>query len=358
MISASLRFEGFDSQSWTNLVSLFSPGLTARLNRTPVTSDAPELDTREAAEQNVGSLVIIVDDQDQPLKAFHTTRGRVTDTNYSSPSQMPDLCERYGAHRVFVLREGVMEEITERLALRLERGDDYVTQWLTLMRILRELQDAKLIRIWPRPLENVPVPSPGTVRRALDVVLPDERCMLVTLWQGSSPWTALALRRRSGAIDTVVGPDLICQWAGPLGGDWRRDHRVIVDAVSRALAPVHVGVFSEVDTMRDLLQDATPGHWARSAALRDVIVYPTPPYAAVALGADALRGVTRTTRRFLGGIDALSAVSPITDLIRGRIAEIASVRDLLGFDPLEALAAMLRREPTESTEDESNAIDS
>jgi hypothetical protein len=118
---------------------------------------------------------------------------------------------------------------------------------------------------------------------------------------------------------------------------------VVVEAVSHALAPVHVGIFAQKRTLEALLRASSPGVWAQAAAVRDVIVYPTPPYVAVALGADAVRGVADVTRRFLGGIDFLSAVSPLSDLVRSRVSAIASVTEILGFDPLSALATWLRR---------------
>ncbi len=351
MISADLKFEGFDSRSWTNLVSLFSPGLGERLGSPPAASDDPELRRGARARGRRGNLVVVIDADERVLKAFHSSRGRVTDLDYGSLLDLAQVCEDYAARRCLVLREGVMEEIGERLAMRLSRGDDYVTQWLGLARILREMQEAGLLRVWPRPLANVPIPSPGTVRRALDVVLPDDHSAVVMLWERGQCWTAAALRRRSGSIDYVAGPDLVSRWTGPLGGDWRRDQRVVVDAVSRHVAPVHLGVFGEASTIEGLLAKADPGAWAAAVAVRDVIVHPTPPYVAVALGADAVRGVASRTARMLGGIDALSAFTPIATLIRARVVEVASVTQTLGFNPLRALAALRRREEEEPDED-------
>jgi hypothetical protein len=346
VISAELKFEGFDVRSWTNLISLFSPATVERMQSAPIESDAPEL-TRDERPPREGTLVVVLDTHEQVLKAFHTARGRVTDLEWTGKRSLPLLAETYGARRVVALTEGVMDEVSERLALRLQRGDDYVTQWLALARIIREMQEAGLMTFHPRPLANVPIPSAGTVRRALDVVLPDEHSAVFVLFERQRPWTSFALRRRRGSIDRVVGPDIVSRWVGPLGGDFRRDHRVVVESVSRSLAPVHFGLFTEVATARRLLSEDDPGRWAQAVAVRDVIVHPTPPYVAVALGADAVRGVARTTQRFLGGIDFFQAFGPITDALRSRVGEVASVKSLLGFDPLDALAAWLRRDREE-----------
>ena len=245
MISADLRFEGFDVRSWTNLVSLFSPATVERMASEPIASDAPET-SRDGEPGPEGTLVVVIDTHERLLKAFHTVRGRVTDLEWSGKKALASLASSYGARRVIVLTEGVMDEVAERLALRLQRGDDYVTQWLALARIVREMQDAGLLTFHPRPLANVPVPSAGTVRRALDVVLPDNHSAVFVLFDRQRPWTSFALRRRRGSIDRVVGPDIVSRWVGPLGGDFRRDHRVVVESVSRALAPVHFGLFTEV----------------------------------------------------------------------------------------------------------------
>src|SRR5690606_23586223 len=141
----------------------------------------------------------------------------------------------------------------------------------------------------------------------------------------------------------IAGPDLVARWTGPLGGDWRRDYRIISDAIAEAVAPVHLGVFTELDTMRQLLRSADAGAWARATLVRDVIVHPTPPYVAVALSAAAVRALARESARWLGGIDALAPLAPLATYVRGRVSEVASVTATLGFDPLKVLATWLRR---------------
>ncbi|AKF06011.1 hypothetical protein [Sandaracinus amylolyticus] len=349
MIAADLRVEGFDARSWTNLISLFAPGVVTRIQREPAPSDAPELDTKEAEDaglseqRSTGSLVIVISETGRVRKAFHSQRGRIRDLAQASPSELPMITERYRARRALLMREGAIEEIAERVAVRLERGDDYVAQWLVVARTIREVIDAGMIHVWPRPLAGVPIPTAGMVRRALDTVLPDDRALVMVIWSGSTPWTGVVLRRRRGEIDLVAGPDLIARWSGPLGGDWRRDHRFVSEGIARAVAPVHLGIYAEIGSIRRLLRSAEPGAWARAVAVRDVIVSPTPPYVAVAIGADAARAVAQRTTTWLGGIDALASLAPAVTYVRGRISEIASVTQTLGFDPLKLLAGSLAR---------------
>ncbi|MCB9591298.1 MAG: hypothetical protein H6719_01090 [Sandaracinaceae bacterium] len=342
MISESLRFEGFDSRSWTNLISLFAPNVVSRLDREAMPSDAPEVAEEIPAERR-GTLLIVLDDRERVLMALNTQQGRVRGLEYAGPDALQEMAERYHASSCVVLREGVMEEIGERLAHRVERGDDYLAQWLVLARAVREMSEAGLLLTWPRPLGNVPIPTIGMVKRALDSVLPDEHAMVVVVWSRNVPWTAMVLRRRGGLIDLIAGPDLLARWTGPLGGDWRRDYRIIGEAVERTVAPVHLGIFTELSTVRELLREYEPGAWARAAAVRDVIIHPAPPYMAVALGADAVRAAARESARWLGGIETLGQLAPLATYLRSRVAEVASVTATLGFDPLKLLAIWLRR---------------
>src|SRR5690606_39021306 len=118
---------------------------------------------------------------------------------------LPELTRRFSARRCVVVRDGVMEEISERVAMRLQRGEDYIAQCLTVMRVVREMLDAGLLHVWPRPLANVPVPTPGMARRAMDLILPDDRCLVLVVWESTALWTAVVLRRRGGSVDFVAG---------------------------------------------------------------------------------------------------------------------------------------------------------
>jgi hypothetical protein len=356
MISPDLHFEGFDSTSWTNLISLFAPGVRDRIGADAPATDSPEIGRTISSAPDptpTGTIVIVESHGGDVLKALHSARGRIRDLDYKGPDDLERIREDYGARQAIVLREGVLEELTERLALRLSKGDDYLTQVLQLLRAFRELEDAGLILIHPNPVANIPVPSNATVARALDIILPDDHAFVAVLWRRREPWTAVALRRRNGMIDYVAGPDLISQWTGPLGGDFRRDYRIIARAVAEHMAPVHVGIYSEVRTMQQLLRDPDPGAWASHVATRDVILHPAPPYAAVALSADAIRAAASTSARILGGIDLFGIVKPLTEYVRGRVSELSSVTDTLGFNPLTVLAAALSRSDSDRSDTDS-----
>lgn len=59
-----------------------------------------------------------------------------------------------------------------------------------------------------------------------------------------------------------------------------------------------------------------------------------------------MRAVAKRSADALGGIDALSILSPVLRAIRGRLGDVASVNATLGFDPLKVLAGWLDRSDT------------
>jgi hypothetical protein len=364
MIAEDVRIQGFDARAFTNLVSLFAPNVVYRHERDPVDSDAPELDGEERAQSTDGSLVIVVSASGTLRKAFHTVHGRVRDLEWDGFEALEGLPARYGAKRVVALREGVLEDAFARASARMHREDDYVAQWLHVVRAIREEMDQGHIAIHPKPFVSVPLPTAQLVRRTLDSVLPDDRAFVLAVWRGHSLWTAAILRRCAGEIDWVAGPDQLLAWTGPLGGDWRRDHRIVSQAAAAHVAPVHLGLYGDLRSVRRLLRSREAGAWAKAVASREVILHPTPPYVAVALGADAVRRVAQKSSAvfgggLLGGLDPLKQMMPVLGLLRNRVVEVASVTQTLGFDPLKLLAQFLQRVDPDggAEESESDASD-
>ena len=421
MISADIRFEGFDVRSWTRVIELLCPHVEAH----------PE--SGEPSRYR-GTLILVDDANRRILSAHHTLRGPLPELHgQSSARTLADFVERYGARRVLIVREGALDALADALADGLtapprgrssrseppssddaaqsssprhedrgavvdlsdagdvgghadgQQGMDgtpndggtlrataeplavgpgaprgprsqantdsfeggYITQWLVLLRAIRRQMSVGNIRLWPNPTANVPVPHPRMMRRAANLALPDNRAAVMVLFDRGRVHTAAVVRRQLGMIDLVSGPDRIIQWTGPLGGDWRRDHRVMLDAVARHVAPVHVGLFAEVDAVRRALRSGRAGSWAREVALREVVFHPMPRTLKMALGADALRGLRRSSYDVFGGVDIVGLARPVLRHVRARWSEVRSVSEELGFDPLMVLATLLREDPKE-----------
>jgi hypothetical protein len=117
---------------------------------------------------------------------------------------------------------------------------------------------------------------------------------------------------------------------------------------------VHLGLYGDLRSVRRLLRSRQAGAWAKAIASREVILHPTPPYVAVALGADAARRVAQKSAAvfgggLFGGLDPLRRLAPVLGVLRNRVGEVASVTQALGFDPLKLLAQFLQRvDPVEA----------
>jgi hypothetical protein len=331
VISEDFRFEGFDTRDYLNLLSLF------RGQDAPSPAAGASFDAAQAR----GTLVLVLDADGTPCAALITGHGPVAPDDCSG-DDLAGVCERLGVARAVVLHEGAVEELTERAAQRLSFTADYAAQWLTLLAVARELEGEGKLCFWP-PRTQLPLPTSNMLLRALDLLLPEDHVLLVALWEGDALWTACALHRRGGEIDRVAGPELVLDWTGPLGGDYRRDQRAMRRAVERALGTVHLGLFAQREAIEGLLRDPRPGAWARAVALREIIISPSPPYVHLAVGADAARAAGQRAREWFGGIDIGAYLAPAATFARERVARIGSITNILGFNPLQALAARLRR---------------
>jgi hypothetical protein len=327
VLSTNLRVTGYDAVTWLRLVSLFEP-------------PRPIATIGEVTPQ--GLLVVVEDEQGRGCAGFVADRGSVPTDDYASRADLAKLCERHRARRGIAMRQGTIEAITERAADQVLHTDDYAVQWLAIWAATRELEREGALYFWPERQPRIPVPSPQMVTRAIDVLLPDERSFVAVLWDETELWTALVLRRRAGQIDLIGGPELVHEITGPLAGDFRRDQRAVSRAIGAAIAPVQLGLYAQRRRFERLLRDPEPGAWAKAIALRDVIIDPSPAYVHVAVGADALRATARRTGRLLGGIDLMSYIEPAARYAREQIANVSSVTNMLGFNPLQLLARKLR----------------
>lgn len=318
MISGALRFEGFDARSWTNLVSLL----------------------RSESTQPRSTLIILVDASDIPLYAFTTEGVKVSFPSVALTHDLEKISLQYNAHQIIVLRLGALEMWNERIAKSVKLSSDFMGQLLVLAKTFRELRQEGQIRVWPATFAQIPLPTAPMVDRAFDIFLPNDRSALLAVWQDRSLWTALAIRRKGGQIDAVLGPDILHRWSGVLSGDFRRDSRVVSQAVSQSLAPLRVGLFCEAHTLKKLISDPEPGAWAKAVALRNIVIHPMPKTIAAAIAADAARAVAKRSADWTGW-DPLAPLINIAYDVRNQISSLASISNTLGFNPLKLLALAL-----------------
>ncbi|MBI5513878.1 MAG: hypothetical protein HY909_08930 [Deltaproteobacteria bacterium] len=341
MIAPGTRIEGFDARSWHRLVTLVAPGFA---------SQAPH--ARHTRRGEPGGALLVFFDDDRAV-CLHSHRGALPTDGWEGPSGLEAFARRWDTRFAVALRVGAWEALLDRVAGRMLPGDD---GWTTLTQVLgaaRELEDEGSLALLPKLGAGVPLPPTEVLRRAWDLVLPDGQTAALALFDDGALDTALVLVRRRGRVEQVLGPEALLRRTGPLGGDPRRDYRVIHAALEASLPPVAFGVYASTEVVRALLR-GEPGDWARALAVRDVLVHPMPPWLAMTTGASALRGAAVQTRRLLGALEANELLGPFSRQLRG-LADLAGaldVRGLLGFDPLGLLASLLRRSRSEPTRDD------
>ncbi|HEY1954240.1 MAG TPA: hypothetical protein VGH28_01470 [Polyangiaceae bacterium] len=314
MLAPDVRLEGFTAEDWTRLLHLFRP---------PSPDKTPSL-----------GGIFLIHQEGRVRKMLHTRRGRLeregewrdwpSEPDAAQTKRFAALAEAQQASWVVAAQVGALDDVMERFGARAQRSDDLVDQSLSLVGIVREMMAEGRIEFWPRRFKNVPVPSAAMVRRGMDAFCKEGHAIAVGAFKDGELWTALALRRGARGFDLIAGPDELRTAMGLLSGEWRRDYRHLVAAVEDRYAPLALGCFGELDVLSALQADDRPGAWTRAVAVRDVVLSPMPVAVGVALGVDGARYA----------FEAIRAVVPIS----------IPTPAMLGFNPLEILRALRRKE--------------
>lgn len=328
MLTPDVRFEGWTTETWTRFLHLWKPRAT------------PD---REPTRPRGG--VIAIHDGGRLRKLLHTRTGRL-DPRVPWPIPLAELAEAHHASWALAAETGALEEIMERFGARLRRTDDLTAQALLVVTIAREMMQEGAIERWPMRLHGFPQPTAAMVARALDSICPDGHAMVLGVFRHGDLWTAGVARRKLAGFDILAGPEDVRIRMGLISGDWRRDYRHVARAVEEQYAPLAMGCFAEVDRFRELQVDARPGAWGRAAVVRDVILSPMPVGIRLALGADGARFAIESFRAIAGQSSTVRKLEPFMAHARKRLGDAVGDRDVsstLGFDPLAALRALLRR---------------
>lgn len=338
MIDAQTLVSGFDARAWQRLVTLFVPGLASR---------APE--AWRLTPESRGGVLLVLHDGERVLRVLHTLRGAVAHEGPWEPeATLSTLADATATRFAAALRLGAVASFWERLGARSLVDDTPFATVTLVLGVLRELLDDGALQVLPRPPRNIPSPPLDMVLRAWDAVLADGHVAALVLFDGDRLDTAMAARRRGTNLDRLHGPEDIARMVGPLGGDFRRDYRVIRAALERQLGPLAVGVYAPTETFRRLVRGDGSVDWAGAVASRDVIIDPMPPWVAVGIGARALRGVAARSQTLLGSLEQVGGFAPFARGLRAAVERAASV-DLsayLGFDPMSVIASLLRQSTT------------
>lgn len=330
MLTSDVAFEGWTTEDWVRFVQLWKP-------RAAAVEDEP---TRPRGG------VIVIHDGERVRKILSTKSGRVLPTKEEGLPSLEELCRRQHASWGLSAQFGALDEVMERFGERARRHDDFTQQVVSLVSIVRDMIDEGAIESFPRRLRGVPLPTASMIDRTLDAVCADGRTLCLGMFDEGELWTCLVLRRRGRAFDTIAGPAELRPAMGLLSGDFRRDYRHLERAVEERYAPLSLGLYAEVETFRALQLDARPGAWSRAVAVRDIVVSPVTGAVGLALGVDATRLAFEKAKRVATRVDFFGMLDPMAAMMRKRLGNAAGDKDVstvLGFDPMAALRALLKR---------------
>jgi hypothetical protein len=331
VLSRDVQFEGFTYDDWQRFLELFRP---LRPGGSPRDPHRPR------------GLIVALHAGGKLRKLLHSRVGRLRMDDLADdwPVSAEEIARRHDASWGMSIEVGALDAVMIELGRRLERKDDYTTQWLTLFEELQGQIDGGRIEVWPRRLATIPLPTKPMIDRTLDTVCPPGKTMVIGLFDRDELWTSIAMRRGHDGIDLVLGPDELRPRLGLLSGDFRRDHRHLAREVQDRAGPLSLGCFAEYKAFRELEVDPTPGAWALAVAVRDVVLHPVPAAMALPLGLDAGRAAFMALRDVATRVGLAAMVTPAFDIIRDVTIGDRPLEDVLGFNPLELLRALLSRE--------------
>ena len=342
MLTPDVKLEGFTHDQWTCLGQAFRP--------TPFVP-------RERSEREEGDLsrelptggVVAVTTGSLLRKLVSTRVGRIDVRDQPWPESLESLAARHGARWAAEITAGSLDEFADRFGERLAPGQDFMTQLLEMLGVLREVEAEGLITIWPTRFSDWTVPSGRAVGRALDLLCPDGKALVLGVFDGGALATCLVAERRGSGFARLVGPDELAREMGLLSGDFRRDHRHLATVVEQRIARIAVGCYGELATFQRLSGAREPGGWARAVAAQDIVIAPWMPAVAVPLGLDAGRAAFQALRAVAGGLGAghwLSREGPLGQALAGleRPPWLGDeVREFLGFDPWQLFVRLVAR---------------
>ncbi len=329
MLTPDARFEGWTTEDWTRFLLLWRPRASA-----------------DYEPSRPSGVVIAIHDGRRDRKLLQAMKGRIETPKSPWPIPLSELAQVHGASWSLAAHERALDVIMERFGARARRGQDLVAQGLELVAIAREMIDEGAVDHWPRRLRGIPPPSVAMVRRAMDSLCPPGHALALGMFDQGELYTAFVARRRGASFDVIAGPDELRREMGLLAGDWRRDYRHLVRAVEDRYAPLAFGCFSEVETFRQLQVDGRPGAWSRAMIVRDIVLSPIPMAVGLALGVDGARFAFENLRIVTNRIDPFGFLDPVLRGVRARLGSAAGDQDVsgtLGFDPMAALRALLKR---------------
>jgi hypothetical protein len=325
VISRDLNLHDIDARHYVNLRHLLEP----------------EYHAYRANAGKALPLVVILE-QGRPIKAVRADRGRVplADLKWYGSGAMEKARKENGGAFLLAIELGTARTVLREIEERVKLGDDGVAQALLVARVIHDHM-GQGIYLSPRVLGGVPVPSYEAVQRTLDLLFPDDRSVVVYVFERNEIHTSLIAVKRRGDI---------CELTSHLASagavhDWHRDYPKLLQAAERRCAKPHIGVFIDLGCWQRIAAGASSV--SRELAAKNLVLDPVPPWLMGLVAADAGAQVAKV------GFGLLSRFVPDTVMKAAKdVAQAAAERGpfaLLGFNPFDVAGQLLRlrRPPSE-----------
>jgi hypothetical protein len=346
VLTHDVVLEGFTHAQWTRLAEAFRPHPFVPREQ----SERVQEDVIAANVSVPAGGVVAVTSGSVLRKLVSTRTGRIDVREQPWPETLESLAARHGAAWAAEISAGALDELADRFGERLAPGQDFLAQALIMLAVVRELEAERRLTFWPFRTADWPIPSERAVGRALELLCPDEKALVIGVFEGGTLSTCLVARRRGSGFDRLVGPDELAGEMGLLSGDFRRDHRHLAAAVERRIGKIAVGCYGELATFQALAGTREPGAWARAVAAQDVVISPWMPAVAVPLGLDAGRAAFNELRNVASRFGAghwFSREGPLGVALAAmeRPPWLGDdMREFLGFDPWQLFVRLFQRD--------------
>ena len=325
MFSRDVNIHDIDARHYVNLRHLLEP----------------EYHAYRANSGKALPLVVILD-QGRPIKAVRADRGRVplADLKWYGSGAMEKARKENGGAFLLAIELATARTVLREIEERVRLGEDGVAQALHVARVIHGHM-GQGIYLAPRVLGGVPVPSYEAVQRTFDLLYPDDRSVVVYVFERTGIHTSLIAAKRRGDITELTSH---LASAGDVH-DWHRDYPRLLQAAERRCGKPHIGVFIDLGAWQRIATGASSV--SRELATRGLILDPTPPWLMGLVAADAGAQVAKV------GFGLLSRFVPDNVMKMAKdVAQTAAEKGpfaLLGFNPFDVAGQLLRlrRPPAE-----------
>lgn len=311
MLSPEIRITDVDGAHWVNLLAL----------------------ARRSNVVRRGWIVAFVDpatDDGVPprvVRALRSGAGEIDPASiewHGPETPLEPIRRAHDVDRVLVVEDGAFATLLHDAEGKLDAQQDYVEQWLHILRAGRE-RIGKGLYLEPRVLTRFPIPSYAAVQGTFDRLWPDGRTLVLYVMDGDAVHTSMILGKRGGDIELLTTHAAI---AGDvtIGRGWRREYRNVLAAVKERFGTPHLGIFLDLDTWRRAAEGPR-GTISREIARRHIVMDPAPAWVLLLVGGDAVAGFAQAGAGILGKL----LPREWQERVKGMAAPFAG----LGLDPVE-----------------------